>query len=55
MSLIITALRVVLHEACMFNRYSPIRIRLWPLRRDDSSRVLIGAGVMWRSDWPERV
>ncbi len=31
------------------------RIRLWPLRRDDSSRVLIGAGGTWRSEWPRRV
>ncbi len=28
-----------------------IRIRHWPLRRDDSSRVLIGAVGTWRSDW----
>ncbi len=31
------------------------RIRLWPLRRDDHSRVLIGTGGTWRSDWPRRV
>ncbi len=31
------------------------RIRLWPLRRDDHSGVLIGAGGQRRSDWPERV
>ncbi len=31
------------------------RIRLWPLRRDDHSGVLIGAGGMWCSDWPARV
>ncbi len=31
------------------------RIRLWPLRRDDHSCVLIGAGGPRRSDWPERV
>ncbi len=30
-------------------------IRLWPLRRDDSSRALIGAGGMRRSDWLEHV
>ncbi len=30
-------------------------IRLWPLRRDDHSGVLIGAGVMRRSDWSARV
>ncbi len=32
-----------------------IRIRLWPPRRDERSGVLIGAGGMWSSDWPERV
>ncbi len=26
------------------------RIRLWPLRRDDHSGALIGAGGTWRSD-----
>ncbi len=31
------------------------RIRIWPLRRDDHSRVLIGVGGMRRSDWPARV
>ncbi len=31
------------------------RIRLWPLRRDDYSGVLIGAGGRRRSDWPARV
>ncbi len=31
------------------------RIRLWPLRRDNQSGVLIGAGGTQRSDWPERV
>ncbi len=31
------------------------RIRLWPLRRDDHSGVLIGAGEMRRSDRPARV
>ncbi len=31
------------------------RIRLWPLRRDDHSGVLIGAGGTGRSDWPARV
>ncbi len=31
------------------------RIRLWPLRRDDYSGVLIGAGGTRRSDWPARV
>ncbi len=30
------------------------RIRLWPLRRDDSLRVLIGTTGMWRSDWHRR-
>ncbi len=28
------------------------RICLWPLRRDDYSGVLIGAGGTRRSDWP---
>ncbi len=31
------------------------RIRLRPLRRDDHSGVLIGAGGMRISDWPVRV
>ncbi len=31
------------------------RIRLSPLRRDDHSGVLIGAGGTQRSDWPARV
>ncbi len=31
------------------------RIRLWPLRRDDHSGVLIGAGGALRSHWPARV
>ncbi len=30
-------------------------VRLWPLRRDDRSGVLIGAGGIRRSDWPARV
>ncbi len=31
------------------------RIRLWPLRRDDHSGVLIGASEEQRSDWPAHV
>ncbi len=31
------------------------RIRLWPLKRDDHSGVLIGAGGTRRSDWPAGV
>ncbi len=31
------------------------KIRLWSLRRDDHSGVLIGAGGTRRSDWPARV
>ncbi len=48
---------VVFREACVFERLVPIcvRIHLWPLMRDDSSRVLIGADGTCRSDWPERV
>ncbi len=30
------------------------RIRLWPLRRDDHSGVLIGEVEARRSDWPAR-
>ncbi len=30
------------------------RIRLWPLRRDDHSGVLIGAAGTRRSHWPAR-
>ncbi len=32
-----------------------IRIRLWPLRRNDHLGALIGAGGTRRSDWPARV
>ncbi len=32
-----------------------IRIRLWPLRRDDHSDVLTGAGGERRYDWPPHV
>ncbi len=31
------------------------RIRLWSLRRDDHSGVLIGASRTRRSNWPARV
>ncbi len=31
-----------------------VRIRLWPLKRDESSRVLIGAAGTWPSDWRRR-
>ncbi len=31
------------------------RIRIWPLRRDDHSGILIGAGGTRRSDWPTLV
>ncbi len=31
------------------------RNRLWPLRRDDGSGVLIGAGGTLHSDWPVRL
>ncbi len=37
----------------MFRRVN--RIRLWPLRRDEHSGVLIGAGGTRRFDWPVRV
>ncbi len=51
-----TSLSVVLREACVCKRDAPMcfSIRSWPLRRDDSSRVLIGAGVAWRFDWRRR-
>ncbi len=41
----------------MFRRATRLcdRIHLWPLRRDDHSGVLIGAGGRRRSDWPARV
>ncbi len=46
----------MLREACVFKRAALkcVRIRLWPVRRDDSSRVLIGAAGMSRSDWRRR-
>ncbi len=31
------------------------RIRLWTVKQDDHSGVLIGAGGTRRSDWPELV
>ncbi len=31
-----------------------VRNRSWPLRRDYSSRALIGAAKTWRSDWRRR-
>ncbi len=46
-----TAFNVLLREACVFSRP---RIRLCPVRRDDSSRVLIGAAGTSRSDWRRR-
>ncbi len=30
------------------------QITPWPLRRDDSSRVVIGVAGIWRSDWHRR-
>ncbi len=46
----------MLREECVYKRDAPkcVRIRLWPFRRDDSSRVLIGAAGMLRSDWRRR-
>ncbi len=44
-----TELSVMLLEACVC-----VGFRLWPLRREDSSRVLIGAAGTWRSDWRRR-
>ncbi len=40
-------------RVCVCNRDAPtcVRIRLWLLRLDDSSRVLIGAAGMWWPDW----
>ncbi len=31
------------------------RIRIWPLRHDDHSAILIGAGGRRRFDWPARM
>ncbi len=51
-----TAFHVMLREACVCERDAPkcVRIRLWPVRRDDSSRVLIGTAGLSRSDWRRR-
>ncbi len=51
-----TAFNVMSREACVFQRAAPQipRIRLWAVRRDDSSRVLIGAAGRSRSDWRSR-
>ncbi len=51
-----TAFDVMLREACVCKRDAPkcVRIRLWPLMRDDSSRVLIDAAGVWPSDWRRR-
>ncbi len=40
----------------MFKRDAPKspRLSFWPVRRDDSSRVLIGAAGRSRSDWRRR-
>ncbi len=38
-------------RACVSVTRRRVRIRLWPLTRDDSSRVLIGAAGIWHSDW----
>ncbi len=43
------------HSCSVVPRDCVNRIRLWPLRRDDHSGVLIGAGGRRRSDWPARV
>ncbi len=52
----VTIKRVKLREACVCERDAPncVRIRIWPVRRDDSSCVLIGAAGLWRSDWRRR-
>ncbi len=46
----------MLHEACVCKRDATIcvRIRLWLLRRDDRSGVLVGASGAWRCDWSRR-
>ncbi len=51
-----TAFYVMLREACVCKRdaLKCLRIRLWPVRRDDSSRILIGAAGFSRSDWRRR-
>ncbi len=51
-----TPLSVMLSEACVCQRDVPkcVKIRLWPLRRDDSLRVLIGAAGPRRSDLRRR-
>ncbi len=51
-----TALSAMLFEACMFKRdaLKCFRVRLLQLRREDSSRVPIGAAGTWRSDWRMR-
>ncbi len=41
-------------RACVGVTRQSVRIHLWPLTRDDSARVLIGAAGMWRSDWRRR-
>ncbi len=52
-----TALSVMLREAfvCKSDWPTCVRIRLWLLRREDNSRVLIGAAGTWRSVWPEHM
>ncbi len=48
-----TDLSVMLREACVYKCGSPkcVRIRLWSLKRENRSRVLIGAARTWRCDW----
>ncbi len=43
-----------MRRACFNITRRCVSIRRWPLRRDDRSRVLIGAAGMWRSDWRRR-
>ncbi len=44
-----------MRRACFSVTCLVLEIRLRPVRRDDSSRVLIGAAGRSCSDWPERV
>ncbi len=57
MYLKITVLGVVFREACVFERQVSmcVRVHCWNFSREDSPRLLIGAGGKCRSDWPERV
>ncbi len=47
---------MVLRDVCLCKRDAStfVRISHWPLRRDDSTREMIGTSRSWGSDWLRR-